>query len=46
LRGHPRKVADKKGLTLGVAIQAGDIYSPEAVAFIKKHFNAFVPGTR
>ncbi len=40
----PRKVADKKGLTLGVAIQAGDIYSPEAVAFIKKHFNAFVPG--
>ncbi|HOT62887.1 MAG TPA: endo-1,4-beta-xylanase [Treponemataceae bacterium] len=39
----PRKVADKKGLTFGVAIKAGDIYTPETVAFIKKNFNTMVP---
>ena len=39
----PRKIADKQGLTFGVAVQTGDIYNPNSVEFIKRHFNLIVP---
>lgn len=38
-----RNLADKKNLTFGVAIQAGDIYDPATIALYTDNFNLFVP---
>jgi endo-1,4-beta-xylanase len=38
-----RDYADKKGLTYGVSVQAGDVLNPKYVALIKENFNLIVP---
>ena len=39
----PRKIADRNGMTFGLAVKAGDIYTPETVKIMKSHFNLIVP---
>lgn len=39
----PRKIADKSGMVFGLAVKAGDIYTPETVKIMKSHFNLIVP---
>ena len=39
----PRKIADRQGLSFGVAVQTGDILNPNSIEFIKRHFNLIVP---
>ena len=38
-----RSYADKKGLTYGMAVQAGDVLDPKCIAIIKENFNLMVP---
>lgn len=38
-----RSIADRKGLTFGVSVQAGDILDPKSAALIKENFNLIVP---
>ncbi len=39
----PRKIADGNGMVFGLAVKAGDIYTPETVKILKSHFNLIVP---
>ncbi len=38
-----RKEADRKGLVLGVAVQAGDVFDPKSISLVKGDFNLMVP---
>ena len=38
-----KSIADQKGLTFGVSVQAGDILDPKSAALIKENFNLIVP---
>jgi endo-1,4-beta-xylanase len=40
----PRQMADKRGITFGVAVQTGEVLNPETAKFIVKNFNTIVPG--
>lgn len=40
----PRKIADRQGLTFGVAVLSSDLLNPVTAKFIIRHFNLIVPG--
>jgi endo-1,4-beta-xylanase len=40
----PRRIADSKGLIFGVAVQTGEILTPDTAKFLTRNFNTIVPG--